>query len=76
MQKRVSPVPGGRPVVTEMAGVTVTRVGVNLGAEITGVAQRLGEAVAAFRGAPWYRRQEERAWGRKARRALRKAGAA
>jgi tetratricopeptide (TPR) repeat protein len=33
----------------------------------------LGDAVAAFRGAPWYRRQEERPWGRKARWALRKA---
>jgi taurine dioxygenase len=27
----------GRPIVTERAGVTVTRVGVNLGAEITGI---------------------------------------
>ena len=27
----------GRPVITQRAGVTVTRVGVNLGAEITGV---------------------------------------
>ena len=27
----------GRPIVTERAGITVTRVGVNLGAEITGV---------------------------------------
>ena len=34
----------------------------------------LQEAVAAFRDSPWYRRQEERGWGRKARRALRKAG--
>ncbi|MCI0407625.1 MAG: tetratricopeptide repeat protein [Acidobacteria bacterium] len=32
----------------------------------------LHEAVAAYRTAPWYRRQEERRWGRKARRALRK----
>jgi len=32
------------------------------------------EAVGAFQAAPWYRRQEERRWGRKARRALRKAG--
>ena len=36
----------------------------------------LREAVAAFRTAPWYRRQEERRWGRKARRALRRAGEA
>lgn len=36
--------------------------------------EALREAVAAYRGAPWYRRQEERAWGRKARWALRKAG--
>jgi tetratricopeptide (TPR) repeat protein len=36
--------------------------------------EALREAVAAYRGAPWYRRQEERAWARKARRALRKAG--
>jgi len=34
----------------------------------------LREAVAAFRTAPWYRRQEERRWGRKAMWALRKAG--
>jgi tetratricopeptide (TPR) repeat protein len=34
----------------------------------------LREGVEAFRAAPWYRRQEERAWGRKAKRALRKAG--
>ncbi len=30
-------IPGGRPVVSQSAGVTVTRTGVNLGAEITGV---------------------------------------
>ena len=36
----------------------------------------LREAVNAFRTAPWYRRQEERAWGRKARWVLRKAGGA
>ena len=36
----------------------------------------LREAVAAFRVAPWYRRQEERRWGRKAGRTLRKAGTA
>ena len=36
----------------------------------------LRDAVAAFRGAPWYRRQEERPWGRKAGWALRKAGRA
>lgn len=36
----------------------------------------LREAVGAFSSAPWYRRQEDRAWGRKARRALRKAGRA
>ncbi len=32
----------------------------------------LREAVESYRTAPWYRRQEERRWGRKARRALRK----
>jgi tetratricopeptide (TPR) repeat protein len=37
---------------------------------------RFREAVGAFQTAPWYRRQEERRWGRKARRALRKAGGA
>lgn len=36
----------------------------------------LREAVAAFSSAPWYRRQEDRAWGRKARWAFRKAGRA
>lgn len=44
------------------------------GDRVKGV-EALREAVAAFRGAPWYRRQEERAWGRKAGRALRRAGA-
>ncbi len=34
----------------------------------------LREAAVAFRSAPWYKRQEERAWGRKAAWALRKAG--
>ncbi len=33
-------------------------------------------AVSAFQTAPWYRRQEERAWGRKAKRTLRRAGGA
>lgn len=37
MQKSLSPLPGGRPIATESAGVTATRVGINLGAEITGV---------------------------------------
>jgi tetratricopeptide (TPR) repeat protein len=35
-------------------------------------AEVLREAVDAYRTAPWYRRQEEGAWGRKAMRALRK----
>lgn len=38
--------------------------------------EALREAVGAFRSAPWYRRQEDRSWGRKARWALRKAGGA
>ena len=37
MQKSLNPLPGGRPIATESAGVTATRVGINLGAEITGV---------------------------------------
>jgi taurine dioxygenase len=37
MQKSLSPLPGGRPLVTEEAGVEARRVGINLGAEITGV---------------------------------------
>lgn len=37
MQKSLSPLPGGRPLATENAGVKATRVGINLGAEITGV---------------------------------------
>jgi len=45
------------------------------GDRVKGV-EALREAAAAYRGAPWYRRQEERAWGRKARRALRRAGGA
>ena len=32
------------------------------------------EGVAAFRDSPWYKRQQERGWGRKARRALKRAG--
>jgi taurine dioxygenase len=39
----------GRPIVTERAGVTVTRVGVNLGAEISGVDLRQPLADEAFR---------------------------
>lgn len=38
--------------------------------------EMLREAVAAFRNSPWYRRQQERGWGGKARRALRRAGGA
>lgn len=37
MQKSLGPLPGGRPLATEDAGVKATRVGINLGAEITGV---------------------------------------
>jgi taurine dioxygenase len=37
MQKSLGPLPGGRPLATESAGVKATRVGINLGAEITGV---------------------------------------
>jgi len=38
--------------------------------------EALREAIAAYRASPWYKRQEERAWGRKARWALRKVGSA
>jgi taurine dioxygenase len=38
----------GRPIVTERSGVTVTRVGVNLGAEITGVDLRKPLSDAQF----------------------------
>jgi len=38
--------------------------------------EALREAIAAYRASPWYKRQEERAWSRKARWALRKAGSA
>ena len=38
--------------------------------------EALREAVAAFRDSPWYKRQQEQGWGRKARRALRRAGGA
>ncbi len=37
MQKSLIAMPGGRPLVTEAAGVKATRTGVKLGAEITGV---------------------------------------
>ena len=39
----------GRPVIMERAGVTVTRVGANLGAEITGVDLRQPLPDEAFR---------------------------
>ena len=48
MNERVDP-HRGRPLTTERAGVTVTRVGVNLGAEISGVDLRQPLSDAAFR---------------------------
>lgn len=37
MQKSLMPLPGGRPLETEKAGVKARRVGARLGAEVTGV---------------------------------------
>ena len=51
MNERVNP-SVARPVISQRAGVTVRRVGVNLGAEITGVdlrANALGRAVSGDR---------------------------
>jgi taurine dioxygenase len=46
MQNVISSLPGGRPLVTERAGVSARRIGVNLGAEISGVdlRKRLSDA--------------------------------
>ena len=46
-----------------------------IGDRVRGI-EVLREAASVFRAAPWYRRQEERAWGRKAVRTLRKSGRA